>query len=94
MRMTIDETSRFVPTNQINAVLSRRLFVKSAALAAILGGARPEVLMAETKEGKPHRGLGHPLKWLIREYQELEAKRFSTIAKGQQQKIAGSNHCK
>jgi hypothetical protein len=34
------------------------LFVKSAALAAILGGARPEVLMAETKEGMPHRALG------------------------------------
>jgi hypothetical protein len=58
MRMTVDETSRFDPTNQIDAVLSRRLFVKSAAVAAILGGASPEVLMAETKEGMPQRALG------------------------------------
>jgi hypothetical protein len=58
MRMTTDETSQFDPTNQIDAVLSRRSFVKSAALAAILGGARPEVMMAETKEGMPQRALG------------------------------------
>jgi len=32
--------------------------MKSAAVAAILGGASPEVLMAETKEGLPHRALG------------------------------------
>jgi predicted aldo/keto reductase-like oxidoreductase len=58
MRMTVDETGRFDPTNQIDAVLSRRSFVKSAALAAILGGANPQVLMAETKEGMPQRALG------------------------------------
>jgi aryl-alcohol dehydrogenase-like predicted oxidoreductase len=32
--------------------------MKSAAVAAILGSASPEVLMAETKEGLPHRALG------------------------------------
>ena len=58
MRMTMDERGRFDPTNQIDAVLSRRSFVKSAALAAILSGAKPQVLMAETKEGMPHRALG------------------------------------
>jgi hypothetical protein len=58
MRMTVDETNRFNSTNQSDAVLSRRSFMKSAAVAAILGSASPEVLMAETKEGLPHRALG------------------------------------
>jgi hypothetical protein len=58
MRMIVDETSQFAPTSQIDAVLSRRSFVKSAAVAAILGSTRPEDLMAETKEGTPHRALG------------------------------------
>src|ERR1035438_655170 len=58
MRMTVDETNRFNSTNQSDAALSRRSFMKSAAVAAILGSASPEVLMAETKEGLPHRALG------------------------------------
>jgi predicted aldo/keto reductase-like oxidoreductase len=58
MRMTIDETVRFNPTNQSDAGLSRRSFVKSAAAAAVLGGASPQALMAETKEGMPQRALG------------------------------------
>jgi hypothetical protein len=56
--MKIDETSRFDPTKQIDAVLSRRSFVKSAAVAVVLGSASPEALMAETKEEMPRRALG------------------------------------
>jgi predicted aldo/keto reductase-like oxidoreductase len=58
MRMTVDETNRIDSTSQIEAGLSRRSFMKSAAVAAILGSASPEVLMAETKEGMPRRALG------------------------------------
>jgi hypothetical protein len=50
--MTVEETTR------IDAVLSRRSFRKSASVAAALAGASPEVLMAETKNGMPHRALG------------------------------------
>jgi len=53
-----DETNRIDPMNQIDTVLSRRLFVKSAAVAAVLGSAGPQFLMAETKEGMPQRVLG------------------------------------
>jgi predicted aldo/keto reductase-like oxidoreductase len=53
-----NETSEFHPTNQIDGVMSRRSFVKSAAAAAVLGTASPQVLMAETKEGMPQRALG------------------------------------
>ncbi len=38
--------------------MSRRSFVKSAAAAAVLGTASPQVLMAETKEPVPLRALG------------------------------------
>src|ERR1700694_2339279 len=59
MRMIVDKTSRFDPTNHLDAEMSRRSFVKSAAAAAVLGGASPQVLMAETtKEGMPQRALG------------------------------------
>jgi predicted aldo/keto reductase-like oxidoreductase len=58
MRMTIDETSQFDPTNQIDATVSRRWFVKFAAAASILAGASPRLLMAEKKEGMPQRVLG------------------------------------
>ena len=53
-----NETNEFYPTNQIDGVMSRRSFVKSAAAAAVLGTASPQVLMAETKEGMPQRALG------------------------------------
>src|SRR6266851_3082786 len=56
--MMSDETSQVAPTNQSDAVMSRRSFVKSAAAAAVLGTASPQVLMAETKEPVPLRALG------------------------------------
>src|SRR6266436_5091434 len=58
LRMIGDETNEVYPTSQINDVMSRRAFVKSAAAAAVLGTASPQVLMAETKEGMPQRALG------------------------------------
>src|SRR6266852_7785627 len=57
--MIRDETNEEAyPTNQNDAVLSRRSFVKSAGAAAVLGAASPQALMAETKEGMPLRALG------------------------------------
>jgi predicted aldo/keto reductase-like oxidoreductase len=56
--MTGNETNESYPTNQIEAVMSRRSFVKSAAAAAVLGTASPQALLAETKEGMPQRALG------------------------------------
>ena len=53
-----DETSQVAPAYQSDAVMSRRSFVKSAAAAAVLGTASPQVLMAETKEPMPLRALG------------------------------------
>jgi len=53
-----DETNEFYPTNRMEAVMSRRSFVKSAAAVAILGTASPQALMAETNEGMPQRALG------------------------------------
>ncbi len=38
--------------------MSRRSFLKSAAAAAVLSSASPQVLMAETKEAMPQRTLG------------------------------------
>src|SRR5882672_3778200 len=58
MRTIVDETSRSDPPKQTDATVSRRSFVKSAAAAAVLGTASPQVLMAETKEGMPQRALG------------------------------------
>src|SRR5260370_27795214 len=58
LHMIGNETNKSYPTNQIDAVMSRRSFVKSAAAAAVLGTASPQVLMAETKEGMPQRALG------------------------------------
>src|SRR5256885_12942239 len=57
MRM-IDEASRFDPANQIDAEMTRRSFVKSAAAAAVLGAASAQALMAETNKGMPQRALG------------------------------------
>ncbi len=58
MHMKFDETTRFDPTNHLDDVVSRRSFLKSAAAAAVLSSASPQVLMAETKEGIPQRALG------------------------------------
>ena len=58
MRTIDDETSRFDPPKQIEATVSRRSFLKSAAAAAVFGAASPHTLMAETKEGMPQRALG------------------------------------
>src|SRR5437867_9841977 len=58
MRTIVDETSRSDPPKQIDAMVSRRSFLKSAAAAAVLGTASPHTLMAETKEGMPQRALG------------------------------------
>jgi len=56
--MRSDETNQAYPANQIDALMSRRSFVKSATAAAVLGTASPQALMAETKEGMPQRALG------------------------------------
>src|SRR6266404_6706662 len=58
MSTIVDEKSRFDPPKQIDATVSRRLFLKSAAAAAVFGAASPHTLMAETKEGMPQRELG------------------------------------
>src|SRR5438309_5376892 len=58
MRMIGDETSRSDPPKQIEATVSRRSFLKSAAAAAVLGAASAQALMAETNKGMPQRALG------------------------------------
>src|SRR5438552_13530361 len=58
MRTIVDETSRSDPPKQIDAMVSRRSFLKSAAAAAVLGTATSHTLMAETKEGMPQRAQG------------------------------------
>src|ERR1035441_3286384 len=58
MQTTFDEMPRFDPTNQIDAVMSRRSFLKSATAVTVLASATPHVLLAETKEGMPLRLLG------------------------------------
>jgi len=58
MSTIVDETSRFDPSKQTDATVSRRSFLKSAAAAAVFGAASPHTLMAETKEGMPQRVLG------------------------------------
>ena len=58
MHLIVDETSRFDPPKQNDATVSRRLFLKSAAAAAVFGATSPHTLMAETKEGMPQRALG------------------------------------
>src|SRR6266704_564375 len=58
MRTIGDEASRSDPPKQIDAMVSRRSFLKSAAAAAVLGTASPHTLMAETKEEMPLRALG------------------------------------
>src|SRR5256885_8300352 len=58
MRTIVDETCRSDPPKQIEATVSRRSFLKSAAAAAVFGAASPHTLMAETKEGMPQRALG------------------------------------
>jgi len=56
--MKSDETEQSRPTSQMEVGMSRRSFVKSAAAAAVLTTASPQVLMAETKEVMPQRALG------------------------------------
>jgi len=56
--MIVGETSRFDPSKQTDASVSRRSFLKSAAAAAVVGAASSHTLMAETKEGMPQRALG------------------------------------
>ena len=64
-----NETNEAYPTNQSDALMSRRSFVKSAAAAAVLSTASPQALMAETKEEMPQRARGglekrsRPLAW-------------------------------
>ena len=58
MRTIVDQTSRFDPPKQNDATVNRRLFLKSAAAAAVFGATSPHTLMAETKEGMPQRALG------------------------------------
>ena len=58
MHTTFDEVPRFDSTNQIDAVMSRRSFLKSATAATVLASATPQVLLAETKKEMPQRLLG------------------------------------
>src|SRR6267142_76131 len=58
MRTIVAKTSRSDPPNQIDATVSRRSFLTSAAAAAVFGAATPHTLMAETREGMPQRALG------------------------------------
>jgi len=58
MRTIVAEPGRFDRKNQTEAQVSRRSFLKSAAAAAVLSSASPQVLMAETKEAMPQRTLG------------------------------------
>jgi len=56
--MTFDETIQDNPTNQNDAAMNRRSFLKSAAATAVLGATSPTVLLAESKDGMPQRALG------------------------------------
>jgi len=58
MRTIVTEPGRCDRKNQTEAQVSRRSFLKSAAAAAVLSSASPEVLMAEMKETMPRRPLG------------------------------------
>src|SRR6266576_182818 len=58
MRTIVDEKIQSDPPKQIEATVSRRSFLKSAAAAAVFGAASTHTLMAETKEGMPQRALG------------------------------------
>jgi predicted aldo/keto reductase-like oxidoreductase len=56
--MTFDETLQDNPTNQNDAAMNRRSFLKSATATAVLGTTSPTVLLAESKDGMPQRALG------------------------------------
>jgi predicted aldo/keto reductase-like oxidoreductase len=58
MRTAFDKMSQLNPTSQLDVVMSRRLFLKSATAATVLASATPYVLLAETNEGMPLRVLG------------------------------------
>jgi hypothetical protein len=58
MQTNFDLMPRFDPTKQIDAVMNRRSFWKSAAAATVLASATPQVLLAETKKEIPQRLLG------------------------------------
>ena len=56
--MTFDEKLQDNPSNQNNAAMNRRAFLKSAAATAVFGTASPAVLLAESIDGMPQRALG------------------------------------
>src|SRR6267142_765340 len=58
MRTIVTEPGRCDRKNQTEAQVNRRSFLKSAAVAAVLSSASPQVLMAEMKETMPRRPLG------------------------------------
>ena len=51
MRMRVEKTSGSDAANNLDAGLSRRSFLKSAAAAAVLGTATPQVLMVNASAG-------------------------------------------
>ena len=58
MHTTFDAMPQFDSTNQIDAVMSRRSFLKSTTAATVLASATPQILLAETREEMPLRLLG------------------------------------
>ena len=55
MRTTFDKLSQFDPTSQLDAVMSRRSFLKSATAATVLASATPQVLLAERRKPPTQR---------------------------------------
>jgi hypothetical protein len=58
MQTNFDLMPRFDPTKQIDAVMNRCSFLKSAAAATLLASATPQVLLAENRKEMPQRLLG------------------------------------
>ena len=56
--MTFAETLQDNPTDQNDAAMNRRSFLKATAATAVLGATSPADLLAESKEGMPQRALG------------------------------------
>jgi hypothetical protein len=77
--MKANETNQAYQAKQIQAVMSRHSFVKSAMAAAVLGTASPQALMAETKEEMPQRALGRT------------GEKVSAIGLGVSQRFRGCN---
>src|ERR1022692_2821396 len=59
MRAAFDKMSQLNPTSQLDAIMSRRSFLKSATAATVLASATPQVLLAETKKEMPQIGRAH-----------------------------------